>query len=521
MGKSSLVDALFTPSAAAICLTDSVTFHLLLPQILPLLQSFCSPFIFSSVFLATPTQPCRKLHTMSAIGVPSKGSLPFKRTAKRKSTETPQKGDAIDLFRHSDRFLAEREERAAEKAAKREKKRREGLAKEDHKDAAAQLSRESGAPKSSSGKKRRDSEQHSAKRQHLSLSDDDDDDGLPSSRPLSSRKSSRKSSQISVTSPRTMTRASQPAKKFTGATNVISLDDSDDDDYKPSSSAKGKEKMRYEMLAEDDHNIKDNPDSDSDPVEVDEPVPDADDTASYIVAARQRIAHVTAMRLAQETPETAAELLIDSRLDGIPPLKIKLYATKSMKVVKEAWILKNIQRAVPVSKSVMEGMFFTWKGNKIYDFTTLASMGINPDSNGDLYPSWEGSKVGFKDCTKVHIEAWTSELFQEHEEAVEKDRRRKMGDFDLEPDAEPEPEPEPAKDERIKVILRSKDHGEQNLRVPPDCEVKYLIKAFRTLKKIPEDNTIEMQFDGEKLDVDSTIDNYGIEEMEKVDVYVK
>jgi hypothetical protein len=470
---------------------------------------------------------------MSAIGVPPTSTLPFKRTAKRKSTEAPAKeADAIDLFRHSDHFLEERQERqqrqrrlAAEKAAKREKRHREGLAKDDDKDAEAQLFRESGELKSSSGKKRRDSEQHSPKRQQLSFSDADNDDEAPSSRPLSSLKSS----QVSITSPRKTPRTNHPAKVFTSAINVISLDDSDDDDYKPSSSAKGKEKMRFDMIAEDEHLVKDNPYSDSDLIEVDDPVPDADDPddpgAKYIRAAMERMAQTTAERLARELApkavETPVELLIESRLEGIPPLRIKIFATKQMKVVKEAWILKNIHRPVPVPKSVMDGMFFTWKGHKLYYWTTLASLGITPDNNGNLYPSWEGSKEGFKDRSKVHIEAWTSELYDENENALAKEKMRKRGEFDLELDIEPEPEPEPAKDERIKVILRSKDHGEQNLKVPPNCDVKDLVKAFRTSKKIPEGKTVEMQFDGEMLDVDSTIDNYGIEDMEKVDVYVK
>jgi hypothetical protein len=284
------------------------------------------------------------------------------------------------------------------------------------------------------------------------------------------------------------------------------------------------------MAAEDAHIIS-SPQSDDDSIDGSIPLEpnSSDPNYKYILEARERIAQHTAKRLVDETKsssspsktEIATELIIESRAEGIPVVRVKLHISKPMKEIKEAWILKNMQRSVPFSRSRMEDMFFTWKGHKIYDGTTLSSLGINPDSKGHLFPKWETSKEGFMDIDKVHFEAWTTEDFEQYEKDLNVERARKRGEIvDLDED-ESEPEPEPTRKEaRIRVILRSKD-DEQNLKVPPDCKVANLVKAFRSQKKIPDDKEIEVQFDGDRMDMEETIDKYGVEDMETVDVFIK
>ncbi|KAI0136401.1 hypothetical protein BJ170DRAFT_677277 [Xylariales sp. AK1849] len=480
---------------------------------------------------------------MAEPPVPPKRALPFKRTAKRKSIETPvAKSDAqaedvfSSLFEHDRKknYFEESERRATEKAAKLEKERRENLRKED-KDAREQLLRESAESKAS-GKKRHESELRDPKRRRGSPFDGNDEDLK-----LSSHSESRKSSHITPKSANKSHGSRSIKGESARAREIISLDDTDDDDYKPhpTSSRKGKEKMRAYMVAEDD-DVEDTllppPLGNLDPIQIAEEDSEEDSeeddemsqlTAKYVREAEQRMANRKAERLAREAnpgsgPSTinddaAAEILVDSRVEGIPIMKIKIQVTKRMELVRDAWVAKTLKRGTPVRDSVVESMFFTWKGNKIYNFTTLASMGIRPDSKGNLLPTWETSKEGYMGYDKVYVEAWTQDLYEEHQ----RERKRKRSGLVDEPEEESEPEPEPVKEVRIQVILKSKDYGEQGLKVPPNCPVRNIVRAFRSMKKIPKDKHIEIQFDGEMLEESSTIDVPGIEEMDSVDVYVR
>jgi hypothetical protein len=470
---------------------------------------------------------------MSTLGSAPKKVLPFKRTAKRKPVQPSEskpkskeeEEDALELFnRRPAGYFEEEERRASEKINKREKKRRESLVNEDE-DVKAQIQRESEYNKTLFSPK---------KKRARSASHDGEDIIQFSPRP-SSRKSS--SSRITAKSPsqsrgdmsfKTTPPSSHPglrSRKPAQPTETIVLDDSDDSDFEQSHPVgKATQQMRDEMA--NIERFRQGDDSDSDLVEIDglEPVVEEEWAAKYVAEMRARMEQNKIERLGREdsSSDEPVELLIESRLEGIPVVNVKLKLIQKLKIVKETWVRKHERdERVSVPTSVLENMFFTWRGNKIYDLTTLESLGIKPPSSRDGVSSpWEGSREGFKGSDKIHIEVWTQELFDQHQAELDRERKRKRGELDEEM-VESEPEPEPAKDERIRVVLRSKDHGEQRLKVPPNCEVSHLVKAFRKQKNIPEEMRIEVQFDGEVLQEDSTIDEFDIGDMETVDVYIR
>ncbi|KAH8675461.1 ubiquitin-2 like Rad60 SUMO-like-domain-containing protein [Xylariales sp. PMI_506] len=474
------------------------------------------------------------------MSTPKKG-LPFKRTAKPRSSQATQSQpqivdeDALSLFQHRSQktFFDDSARRSSANSAPRESRSKDAL--RERPDPQPQSQEEPAQVKPSPSKKPQIVERRGSKRRRTS--------SPGSEAELPERSRSRKSSDFSQTTPSksiknaTVGSASGSArsphapKPIPTSTEIITLDDSDDEEYVPTKSlSKGKEKMRAEMVDEDNYITSQFEDS-SNPLPVDEFSPELDPlTSKYVQAARERMLAKKAARLQHEAghpnspsdEDVAVDILIESKLDEVPNLKVKIQISRKLEIVKDAWVKKSAANAPHVQLNVLESMFFTWKGRKLYNFTTLASLGIKkPDQRGNLYPSWESAKEGFVGWNKVHIEAWTEELYNQHQRDLEIEQARRRGELEESSEPEPEPEPEPAKKIRVKVILRSKDHGDQNLQVPPDCSIRHLMRAFQRTKEIPADKTIELRFEGEVLEESDTINDLGIEEMDIVDVYIK
>jgi hypothetical protein len=491
-------------------------------------------------------------HTMSALGAPPPGKkpsfLPFKRTAKRRTAPplaevvpVEEEDESLSIFNQRKvTYFDDQQKLAAEKASRREQAREEQATKDKGK-GKAKATREDdelpsrGSPNSkTSPTLRRDSDAHSAKRKRIVVSSGD-----------------KTESDVEIFSRRTKTKPTTPEKRRTslrGKTtaqrskpsrstsppdpnDVISLNDSDDEPIPSSVSGKGKEKTvaRTGAVTETARYLADDASSDEEIFAY-----GADDLESkYIREARERMAERKKQRLAREEnsgeqsdSEAAAEILIESRLEGIPNLKIKIQISKKMQLVREAWAAKSKQRLQEIEgskirPSVIDAMFFTWKGNKIYDFTTLSVLGIKPvDDHGSLFPSSQGRLEGYIGWDKVHIEAWTQELYDQHQAHLERESRRRLGDLDEDDMSDAEPEPAPPV--RLRIVLRSKDLGDQPLRVPPDCTVKLMIKAFRAQRKdqLQPNQAITLHFDGDVLDEATMVQDTEIEDGDVVEVHL-
>ncbi|KAK7969922.1 protein ESC2 [Apiospora saccharicola] len=307
---------------------------------------------------------------------------------------------------------------------------------------------------------------------------------------------------------------------------VITLNSSDDDDDKPPQS-RGKARAVVEELtvARPQPPRAETPDSDTDMDPVEPESSQVDElTAKFMAEARERMRKRRAENEANpasttpSTPPEVVEIFVQSHLEGTMDMRVKVHLLQKLSVVKQSWVLYNQKKKMPVLESTLNSMFFTWRGNKVYDFTTLASLDIKRNNDNQLYSINGTTRDGFDGWGKVHMEAWTSELFEEHQREKDKERLRRLGELE---EDEPGQVPTPEKVTSIKVILKSKDNGTQNLTVPMNVEVAKLSLAFRTVKKIPAERKIVLHFDGEALDEESTIDDVGIENMDTIEVHLK
>ncbi|ORY65797.1 uncharacterized protein BCR38DRAFT_428358 [Pseudomassariella vexata] len=481
--------------------------------------------------------------TSSSTSAPKERKLPFKRTAKRRSGEASpfdtiadkpkDEDDGLTLFKRSGSFFEQQKKQAAEKAAQAERARLTRVAEEeqgDEPDVETQPRRESGDFKPFSGKKKQENSHGDSKRQRL-FSSSDEEPYIQSTSPKLTRKSStstpRKPTQRTSYATRSMTTMAKVPRNA----HIISLDSSDDDDGSKSqastSAVKGKEKMRVEMAQKDREAPVD--DDVRDPFELEEePSEEREEIERYVREAQERVAAAHAEQLAlQANPDArptdvVVQALLIPRLPGIQPIKIQIKTSQKLSIVKESWIAKQLKKGeVDLPISVLQSVFLTWKRRKLYDHTTIASLGLKPDREGNFFPSWESGKEGFKDPKQLMIEIWTPELFDAWELETENKRKRALGEMDDDVEVGDDAEPEPVKKvSTIKLVLKSKDMGEQKLSVPPDVTIHTIMRAFQRMQKVPEGKEIQLHFEGELLEPNVTAEEAGIEDMCQLEVYV-
>lgn len=474
--------------------------------------------------------------------------LPFKRTASRKSIDAPEQrtdseaDDDLSLFKHSGSFFEEQKRLAEEKAAKAERERKGKYTNkqsrdelDDNTDDGAQPVRGTGRT-STQGRNHSDAESQKPKRRRLSLSSEDDDEAIPAVRKVS-RKSSHTSpsSRRDSASARPTPQSSRSLRLKKTIPEIITLDDSDEDDIQPVTSFRnGRDSLHGEMNVEDQqHAAKDNLGSDSDPLEImNEPVSEDELAATYIREARER-ARARDLKEAQTSapiPDHKAEILIDSPLPDTSALKVFIKTSQMLTIVRESWIAKQVKDSVPMTKAALDSVFLTWRRNKLNDYTTLSSLKISADRDGRLVHAAGSSREGFKGWDRLHIQAWTPDLWDEHQREQERERRRMMGELDDEDDddlrghaAEQETTPAPAAKPvpQIKLTLKSRDMGSEDLKVPANIGIHMLIKAFQRRNTIPPGKTAQIVWDGEVLDPTSTVEDAGMENGDSVEVHIK
>lgn len=485
---------------------------------------------------------------------PPKKKLPFKRTVRRKSIEVPT-DDALSLFSRSGQFFEEQQKLLDEKA-EREKAEKEKVEREKAEE-AARKAREEKETKAKQRRKERsvhDSdiesidlldekpirEPGSAKKRRRISSTHDDDEFTPHREYKPSKKQRSPSPPLTPTSKRkssfTTPRAGRRLTRNQARASLISLDD---DPFAPTSSSdlpstkleSAKKPIKLEskqdVIALDD---------DSEPEVItgqgQKENEEEDPSEYYIRLARERAEKEKAEREArQKRGDSAAvdeddpiiQILIHSHMRGINTFMFRRRLSQRLNVVYQTWVEQQIVKNSNVPRPVLETMFFTWKGNKVYPHTTLKTLGIKPERDGSLYPDWKPDQEGYRGRDKVFFEAWTQQLYDEYLEEKEKQRLQHLNELEGVYEGSQEPElPQTSQEEKkIRVHFKAKDKPPTKVTVRPSTTAAQLVKAYQRLANIPEDQTIELHWDGEVLDDETTVEEADIEDMDSLEVHIK
>ncbi|KAI1821742.1 hypothetical protein F4861DRAFT_517619 [Xylaria intraflava] len=503
---------------------------------------------------------------------PTKRALPFKRTARPKppSDDAIADDDGIALFSQSKTFfptvVEDQQKRAREKA---EKERQEKIAREreeaeretrkqeekDRRAVEAQLRREQKI-----NILEEDRDFLKKRRRRSLLSDSDDDVGL-GNRP---RKTCKASTPLSPDSrsphgpgSARSTRSTRSTRKFEMTETPVCLIDSSDDEggiKKESKSSGtsprqfngGRSKAPHIDLRKDKAKVDD---SDSDLAEIlgaDEEAEGEDPLQPYIKAAMER------MRKAKEAQEasdanntgtptpgvdggpTVRVMLVAPALPEVKPLCCTLRTSQALQIAFDTF--KARQKVLnKLPHKVISSLVFTWRGDRVYNSTKLETLGIHPQTDNGLRDKTSDRDVpeGYLGKDQVYFEACTPEDYEESQKRRERERKRQeMGEWWSEDegdaddnnagaDADARAKTPQEEADRVKVIFKARNMPARNVTLRKNSTVAQMIKAFRKLAGLGEDSQIEIRWDGEVLEPETTVEEADIGDMDSVEVHIR
>ncbi|KAK3361191.1 hypothetical protein B0T24DRAFT_116809 [Lasiosphaeria ovina] len=318
-------------------------------------------------------------------------------------------------------------------------------------------------------------------------------------------------------------------RKSTSATSskpsIVVVDDDDDGpaelEVKPKKlSLKSSRSVRHSSPVEilgDGGNFKTDPEEEPEIADFEPP----DEFSGWEAIARE---------LTRKNPEATIYVMLSSRIPDTKPLIVRRKLHQDMKLFLGTWIETQRNGAnLEVPPDVADKLVLTWKGNKVYQHSTAASLGVQVDAHGKLigrvgegYATSGGSKA-----LLLHLEVWTEETYTEYQEKRERERGLKLGTVDEDPfkfDIEPhEASSTRGKQKGIKVVLKAKTHEPLKMSVHSDTTVGSLVAAFRKNRGIGPEQGIAIYFDGESLDEDSLVVSADIDpdETNQLEVHLK
>lgn len=211
-------------------------------------------------------------------------------------------------------------------------------------------------------------------------------------------------------------------------------------------------------------------------MEIEDDVDEDDPTlAAFQARARERAAlraqsAATPAAAADGEPTRVpiAQLFINPEIPGANPLVVKVRLNSTMEKPRQAWCQKQ-----GYAPEVIRNVFFTWKGTRIYDSTTVKRLGMLVDKHGNV--SVEGDSNIYDDVNlpKVTVNAWTEELFQQRKKEDAAEAAAKKLAAEAPPVVEvrtPTPEPTPQAI-RVRLILKAKGKPDFRLSVKPVCRL--------------------------------------------------
>ncbi|KAF2749480.1 hypothetical protein M011DRAFT_465923 [Sporormia fimetaria CBS 119925] len=408
---------------------------------------------------------------------------PKKRTFFKKAAwqEKKEEDDQRDIFRHADTF---RDIVAEENRRKQEEKERKRQEEEQRKQRKRKLEEAAKL------------EEEERKRRLRSPTDNYDSH--------SDRKPKRRTRSSQTTPPPTFSPYSAPPG---GLSNIIDLGD-------PSSESEASPvKLGNNSLPQASTRSSSRNQPSAAPVIANPPDDDLDlEEDEHFKEARLRAA-----KRAETQVDHIVQLLITSYIDGTAPLMVKIKTSSTLEKPLDAWCARQNFTAEQ-TKSV----FLTWKSKPVSKFSTVRRLGVKIDESGNL--SLEGSCELYDEdnLPKIHVEAWTDDVFkewktQQEEEAAARERAASLA---AAPEPEPEPEPEPAQ-VKIRLILKAQQKPDFKITVRPETTVEHLTEAYKQKNNIPRDQPVTLKFDGDRLRPMDTMTDTVVEDMDSIEVYFK
>ncbi|KAJ8603569.1 hypothetical protein MRB53_042112 [Persea americana] len=213
-----------------------------------------------------------------------------------------------------------------------------------------------------------------------------------------------------------------------------------------------------------------------------------------------------------QVPDAIMKILITSPLGHSEPFIIKRKMSQRLKEVRLAWIEKQPEGF----HKDYDNIYLTWRGRKVFDLATCASLGLEVDDDGSVH--MKGDKRSFSSLdeeleadAQLHMIATTAAMVEKEKQAKQADQ---SASITRAMDASIESQPA-ATVTSIRLILRAEGYTEYKLTVRP------ILDVFRDKRQVPADKTCFLMFDGDRLDAEDTVADSDISDADFVDVYVR
>ncbi|KAL9131878.1 MAG: hypothetical protein Q9217_000324 [Psora testacea] len=154
--------------------------------------------------------------------------------------------------------------------------------------------------------------------------------------------------------------------------------------------------------------------------------------------------------------EPVLQILITSCIENTQPLIVNRKLSQRLKDVRLAWVERQ-----SFAPNLIETVFLTWRGKRLFDVTSCKSLGISVDVNSRLV--YKGEMLG-DDEGRIHMEVMTPELLEAYRKAK---RDAKIREVRESSDNEEACSPAKESEAQVKIILKAKDFNDLKLIVKP------------------------------------------------------
>ncbi|KAJ6263467.1 hypothetical protein Dda_2031 [Drechslerella dactyloides] len=232
------------------------------------------------------------------------------------------------------------------------------------------------------------------------------------------------------------------------------------------------------------------------------------------------------------------DILIVSQIAGTKPKIFSRKFGQTLGRVRQTWGM--MQGFLPEQ---LDQLILVWQNTtRVFDSTVPRSLGVGFDREGNMYLETAGRRMNMDrrdrdeqaavqegitpgDC-KIVFDAMWEEDFEAMIKAREEAREREAAAWDLtdevdEVDAEEAVTGTTLKVKSILVTFRGKNFKDLKLKLKPNMTVGEAILMIRKERELDEDTDIELRFEGDELEEDTTLEDADIEDDVQVDVVLR
>ncbi|KAF3927091.1 hypothetical protein AA313_de0205794 [Arthrobotrys entomopaga] len=230
------------------------------------------------------------------------------------------------------------------------------------------------------------------------------------------------------------------------------------------------------------------------------------------------------------------QILIVSDIEGTKPFVFNRKYTQTLGKVRETW-----GKMQHFTEEQLDRLILVWLNEtRAFDSTVPRSLGVRFDKEGKMYVEDKSRRTsaGRRDmeeqaamqqgiapgeCRVYFTAMWIEdfeEMLRKREEAVEREREGEIWEIS-ESEEEEVLTGITLNSKPMVIILKGKNFKELKLKVKPTMKISQVIDMIKDERKLEEDVDIELRFDGDELEEDTTLEDAEIEHEFQIDVVLR